>query len=457
MVSTGYSDKGQAKDVLSQGAQGFMQKPFTLHDMLRKVRAVLDDSQNHNHRLFGFRGLVYCTLFPFWLSLPLSSYPIPRGLRRQGTVPVFIELRASDTVPTRCQDAVRRVEAHGGRCLQRFPYRTCLGDVPPTQLEALSAEAVWCGTSQGPLDRAALVAPDDKCGRCPGRVESRLHQPAAVSQSLRPGKGTAAAAELRPLPPARPARPQPPEPWVCPPTRRPVKYMIGSVAVGIIMPESSGSIDPSSEDWTTARQDQVVAEIGNALNWWAQREPRAHLSFTWHVERSVPTGYEPITRPQSDERLWIGDVMSRLGYNSADYRDSVWSYDNALRTAEGTNWAFTIFVVDDVHDLNHMFADYLFAYAYVGGPFMVLTYNNDGYGISNMDAVTAHEMGHIFYALDEYAEREYLVYGAIRLPERPELQQPVASTRRLRAERGLHHARAGVSVRLRRDLRLRTR
>ena len=43
LVSTGYSDKGQAKDVLSQGAQGFMQKPFTLQDMLHKVRTVLDE------------------------------------------------------------------------------------------------------------------------------------------------------------------------------------------------------------------------------------------------------------------------------------------------------------------------------------------------------------------------------------------------------------------------------
>lgn len=43
LVATGYSDKMQAKEVLSRGAQGFMQKPFTLQDMLRKVRTVLDE------------------------------------------------------------------------------------------------------------------------------------------------------------------------------------------------------------------------------------------------------------------------------------------------------------------------------------------------------------------------------------------------------------------------------
>jgi len=35
-----------------------------------------------------------------------------------------------------------------------------------------------------------------------------------------------------------------------------------------------------------------------------------------------------------------------------------------------------------------------------------MTYDNDGYGIANMDAVTAHEMGHIFYALDQYLEAQ---------------------------------------------------
>lgn len=34
---------------------------------------------------------------------------------------------------------------------------------------------------------------------------------------------------------------------------------------------------------------------------------------------------------------------------------------------------------------------------------MVMTYGNNGYGPNNMDAVTAHEIGHIFLALDQYS------------------------------------------------------
>jgi len=73
-----------------------------------------------------------------------------------------------------------------------------------------------------------------------------------------------------------------------------------------------------------------------------------------------------------------------------------------LRSTAGADWAFAVFVVDDANDADHMFSHGYFAYAYVGGPFVDMTYNNDGYGIQNMDAVFAHETGHIFYALDEY-------------------------------------------------------
>jgi hypothetical protein len=69
-----------------------------------------------------------------------------------------------------------------------------------------------------------------------------------------------------------------------------------------------------------------------------------------------------------------------------------------------TDWALAIFVVDSSNDADNCFADGDFAYAYVGGPFMVMTYGNDNYGIANMDAVCAHEIGHIFYACDEYAD-----------------------------------------------------
>jgi hypothetical protein len=181
------------------------------------------------------------------------------------------------------------------------------------------------------------------------------------------------------------------------------EFMIGSIAVSIILPESDGSVDPSTEDWTFAERWHVHNEIVDALNWWADREPRANLSFIIE-EHYLLTGYEPIARPSSDMVYWVEDMMQQLGYNEPpSYFDRVRNYNNDLRDKYQTDWAFTMFIVDSSEDKDNQFSDARFAYAFLGGPFMVMTYGNNGYGPNNMDMVCAHEMGHIFHALDQYS------------------------------------------------------
>ena len=182
------------------------------------------------------------------------------------------------------------------------------------------------------------------------------------------------------------------------------EYMAGSVAVGIVLVESNGGLDPSTEDWTADERQLVFNEIVAALNWWAELEPRANLSFVYddHFSYPLPTGVEPITRPYFDQQYWIADAMGALGYNASSYFTRVRDYNNDLRDIYQTDWAFTIFVVDSSNDADNYFSNGYFAYAYLGGPFMVMTYGNNGYGPYNMDAVAAHEVGHIFRALDQY-------------------------------------------------------
>ena len=181
------------------------------------------------------------------------------------------------------------------------------------------------------------------------------------------------------------------------------EYLIGNVAVGLILPESDGSQEAESEDWTEHEIAQVQEQVQAALDWWATLEPAAHLSFTVEVHAQVPIGYEPINHTLGEERLWIGETMAALGFENSPYFSAVRDYVNDLRDRAGADWAFVIFVVDSSADDDGRFADGYFAYAYVGGPFMVMTYDNSGYGIGNMAAVAAHETGHIFRALDQYA------------------------------------------------------
>ena len=195
------------------------------------------------------------------------------------------------------------------------------------------------------------------------------------------------------------------------------EFMLGNVAVAIILPESDGSIDSETEDWTntdtfygiTDRPQKVKDEIINALNWWLLRESQQRagpslLSFT--IDPSSPrvrtTGYEPITHPSTDEHLWVSDIFNKMGYTTGNALQKVRQFDLDLIADLGTDWAFTIFVCDSLNDANGMFANGAFAYAYLGGPWLTMTYDNDNYTIHNMDAVCSHEMGHTFYCLDEY-------------------------------------------------------
>jgi PKD repeat protein len=161
----------------------------------------------------------------------------------------------------------------------------------------------------------------------------------------------------------------------------------------------------------------VTSEIQAALDWWSAENPSADVTFTVDWNYRVPTSYEPINRPHTDQGLWIHEAMSYLGYTGVNYFTQVEGYVNALRNSTGTDWAFAMFIVDSSNDADGGFADSTsggwkyFAYAYIGGPFLVMTYDNYNWGIGNMDRVTAHEMGHIFYATDEYdGEPDYSGY-----------------------------------------------
>jgi DNA-binding NarL/FixJ family response regulator len=42
LLSSGYSVNGQAQEILDRGCQGFLQKPFSLESLSRKIREVLN-------------------------------------------------------------------------------------------------------------------------------------------------------------------------------------------------------------------------------------------------------------------------------------------------------------------------------------------------------------------------------------------------------------------------------
>jgi len=180
------------------------------------------------------------------------------------------------------------------------------------------------------------------------------------------------------------------------------EFLIGSIAVGVILPESNGMNDPNTENWTETEESKVVAKITNALNWLKAYNPSANISFSMEINYRVPTSLEPISRWYSEYPLWVTETIYNLGYRS------ILDYVNNLRNRLRTDWAFILFIVDSSNDADGCFPEGYDAGAIIGGPFVISTTRwINGF----MDAILAHEICHLFYATDEYnGVREFSGY-----------------------------------------------
>jgi len=123
--------------------------------------------------------------------------------------------------------------------------------------------------------------------------------------------------------------------------------------------ESDGSRDANLENWNDAYRNEVKAKIQDGLKWWEdtldisfpnnQHELNFQADFTY-LDSPIQTGYEPINRPSFDFRLWTADFFNQVGFNSGDFSANSHAFNHAQREAHGTDWAFTIFIVNDQND-----------------------------------------------------------------------------------------------------------
>ncbi len=214
-----------------------------------------------------------------------------------------------------------------------------------------------------------------------------------------------------------------------PGARETAAFAAGRVAVAVIFLESDGSKMKSTEDWSRQdprnlgdRRQLVLGKVQNALDWWNAQSPDGSLDLflppagSYGSPRTITTGYEPIRmnvrsgwnghRVLSDA-AWRWPAMRTLGFGHHVRDDKPYPetlYADKVRRRNDADWAFVVYVVDSLQDKDGMFRNGAIAYtADLFGPYCMLTYDNDGYEFGNFDAVLAHEMGHVFGALDEYA------------------------------------------------------
>ena len=162
----------------------------------------------------------------------------------------------------------------------------------------------------------------------------------------------------------------------------------GSVAVGLVIVEGP----TAALQFSAAEQATVVAETQNGLSWLGARHPTQPVTWRWDID--VVRLDVAADAPASDNEARFRDpALAALGFGAGHAGARAYAED--LRRRLGTNWAYVAFFTK--YPVNH------FAYAFIGGPLLVMDYANDGWGPTNIDRVFAHETGHIFGAPDEYA------------------------------------------------------
>jgi hypothetical protein len=314
------------------------------------------------------------------------------------------------TQPDEMQAALSAIQAAGGQVFASFPNQGAFVWLAGEQAAAVQQLREVRLVSFGPVDIAAAQG-DDGAYAAITSWNARLQTQTSFAPQTAPGlpDGDVLLPPDREQAQAKAAATDP----ALPNQYQTSEFMTNRIHVDVFLLESNGAVDANQETWTTAMRDEVVAEVTNGVTWWATAatqggKPSAGLvtNIAFHTPFNEPavvaTSYEPISRSSSDQGLWIGQVMSHLGYSEYNF-DAVRHYAHDRRTSLGYDWAFSVFIANSYNDSDGMFTNARFGYAYLGGPFLVMTYDNDGWGISRMEMVTAHEMSHIFYGLDEYA------------------------------------------------------
>ncbi|MCB9941386.1 MAG: hypothetical protein H6823_24400 [Planctomycetaceae bacterium] len=192
------------------------------------------------------------------------------------------------------------------------------------------------------------------------------------------------------------------------------EFLLGTVNVSVVLLESNkvqSNDNPTvgtsrEENWTSASINSVKQKVTEGLQWWVdtlegitdKHQLSFNIDFT-HADTPVSTRFEPITQPASDYQFWIYDFLNSEVNTTGSFTTDVRAYNHNQRVANNTNWAFTIFVVNDENDADHKFdvtsGGLERAFAFPGGLFLVTL-------ASRPASTIAHETGHIFWAMDEY-------------------------------------------------------
>ncbi len=181
-----------------------------------------------------------------------------------------------------------------------------------------------------------------------------------------------------------------------PPGSGRIHFASGRVVVNLILPESEGA--GTYSDWSPAEEALAEAELVRALHWWNLKSGGG-TTFVLVNHGTAATSYEAGTLLIGQEELYLSECLASLGFGGTCGYAQIEDLNAAMNAQYGGSWGFTQVILH----ANVFPGSTALAYAYLGGPHTVALLGNGPLGGQFLDRVVAHEMGHIFQALDEYS------------------------------------------------------
>lgn len=184
------------------------------------------------------------------------------------------------------------------------------------------------------------------------------------------------------------------------------EYMMGNVAVLVVF------VNDLRSTWKSDEVSRAMEDVSYALIFWENEAKKNNIPLKFSiVSTSAYTEYIPAQMSKKDHYIWVSDVLGGLGYKGTDSIHTARLLANDLRKDSHSDWSFIIFMVKDTNWYN--FNNEVAGFALLGGPYAVISWKPAETGlpiplIKGLDilklneAVIAHEVGHIFYATDEY-------------------------------------------------------
>ena len=168
--------------------------------------------------------------------------------------------------------------------------------------------------------------------------------------------------------------------------------MDGEISVGVVFVESSKTGGPT---FSSAERTTLLNEVQTGLNWLASQHPLGGMTWVYNLQY-IKVNVENGTN-SSTEDYWRNPAMQKVSYNGKKFTgdwSGVVNYRNEMRTVNNSAHAIVIFITPFATEWH----------AYAGGARVTLANRNNwgGWGIGTIDAITAHEVCHLFGAADEY-------------------------------------------------------